>query len=235
MNAAHLGEAHDASLSSRLNTLRAGILGANDGIVSISALLLGVMSSGVGSTAVIVSGLASTVAGAVSMALGEYVSVSAQRDNEKMLIAKEQDELSEMPHEETEELSGILQGYGISKSTADLAAAEISAGDPLDAHLQLELGLNADDLTSPWAAAGSSAASFLLGALLPMLAVFFAADAWAAPIVVVVTLASLAVTGGVSAVLAGNPVRRSIIRLVLGGALGLAATYGMGSLFDVAA
>lgn len=233
MTTAHPGEAHPTSVNAKLNTLRAGVLGANDGIVSTSALLLGVIASGAGSTAIFTAGMAAAVAGAVSMALGEYVSVSAQRDSEKSLIAKETGELTDMPAEETKEMAGILRGYGISAETAEKAAAEIQAGDPLRAHLQLELGIDEEDLTSPWAAAGSSAVSFILGALLPMLAVLIAPHSVAAVVVTVVTLLALAVTGAVSARLGGNPVGKSVARLVIGGALGLAVTYAVGSLFDV--
>ncbi|MGO3361063.1 MAG: VIT1/CCC1 transporter family protein [Corynebacterium sp.] len=231
----HPGEPHDLSYSSRLNALRAGVLGANDGIVSIAAMLLGVIATGASATTVFAAGLASTIAGAVSMALGEYVSVSAQRDSEKTMIAKETTELREMPEAERRELSGIFQGYGVTKETADRAAEEIAAGDPLPAHLQLELGLDSEDLTNPWTAAGASAVSFILGALLPLLSVLIAPDNAAAVVLTVVTLLTLASTGCVSAKLAGNPVLRSAARLVVGGALGLALTYGVGSLFDVPA
>ena len=132
-------------------------------------------------------------------------------------------------------MSGILQGYGISRETADKAAAEIQAGDPLAAHLQLELGIDEDDLTNPWAAAGSSAVSFILGALLPMLAVLLAPHHVAAEVVTVVTLGTLACTGCASATLAGNPMLKSCLRLVIGGAMGLVVTYGVGTLFGVAA
>jgi VIT1/CCC1 family predicted Fe2+/Mn2+ transporter len=229
----HPGEAHTTSVSARLNALRAGVLGANDGIVSTSALLLGVIATGAGSTAVFTAGLAAAVAGAVSMALGEYVSVSAQRDSEKSLIAEETGELTEMPTEETEEMAEILRGYGISAETAEKAAEEIQAGDPLPAHLQLELGIDEEDLTNPWAAAGSSAVSFILGALLPMLAVLTAPHSVAAVVVTAVTLLALAVTGAFSARLGGNPLCKSVARLVIGGALGLAITYALGSVFDV--
>lgn len=231
----HPGEAHATSVTSKLNTLRAGVLGANDGIVSTSALLLGVIAAGAGSGAVFTAGLAAAVAGAVSMALGEYVSVSAQRDSEKSLIVKETGELAQMPGEETAEMAEILQRYGISAATARQAAEEIAAGDPLAAHLQLELGIDEEDLTNPWTAAGSSAVSFILGALLPMLAVLFAPDGHRGLVVTAVTLLALAVTGTVSARIAGNPVPRSCLRLVLGGAVGLAVTYGVGALFGVAA
>ncbi|AJK70142.1 hypothetical protein B840_12870 (plasmid) [Corynebacterium marinum DSM 44953] len=171
----HRDEPHEAGHHARLNWLRAGVLGANDGIVSIAALLLGVIATGMGEGAIFLAGMASTIAGAVSMALGEYVSVSAQRDTEKKLLALERRELAEQPEEERQELVGILTGYGgISLETADRAAREIGQKDPLAVHLQLELGMDSEELTSPVAAAVSSAISFVLGALLPLLSVFFA-------------------------------------------------------------
>jgi hypothetical protein len=136
----HAGEPHARSENDRLNRLRAGVLGANDGIVSVSAMLLGMVGAGTSTGVILTAGLASTIAGAVSMGLGEYVSVSAQRDTERVLIHKESDELHAMPDEERDELADILQGYGISPQTAAQAAREISDGDPLPAHLRLELG-----------------------------------------------------------------------------------------------
>ncbi|HIW92549.1 MAG TPA: VIT family protein [Candidatus Corynebacterium avicola] len=229
----HTGEEHGRAVGSKLNMLRAGVLGANDGIVSISAMMLAMIAAGAAAPTVMTAGVASTVAGAVSMALGEYVSVSAQRDTERTMIDQEARELREMPEEEREEMSQILQSYGIGKSTADRAAQEISDKDPLAAHLQLELGLDSEELTSPWAAAGTSAMAFVLGAMLPILSVLFATEAKGALILILVTLGTLALTGALSAKLAGNPVRRSTVRLLIGGALGLTLTYGIGSLFDV--
>lgn len=227
----HRDEPHGTGHHARLNWLRAGVLGANDGIVSIAALLLGVIATGTGEGAIFLAGVASTIAGAVSMALGEYVSVSAQRDTEKKLLALERRELAEQPEEERQELVGILTGYGISPETADRAAREIGQKDPLAAHLQLELGMDSEELTSPVAAAVSSAISFVLGALLPLLSVFFAPAGSAVVVVTAVTLVALALTGFISAVLSGTSRMRSCVRLVLGGALGLAITYGVGSLF----
>lgn len=227
----HPEEPHGQGHRARLNWLRAGVLGANDGIVSIAALLLGVIATGLGEGAILLAGIASTIAGAVSMALGEYVSVSAQRDTEKKLVALEEWELREQPQEEHEELAGILMGYGISAQTADQAAREIGQHDPLAVHLQLELGMDREELTNPLVAALSSALAFLLGALLPLLSVFFAPAGYEAIVVTVVTLLTLALTGYVSAVLSNTPKTRSCARLVIGGALGLAITYGVGSLF----
>ena len=214
-----------------MNSLRAGVLGANDGIVSVAALLIGVIATGAGDKPILMAGLAATIAGAVSMALGEYVSVSAQRDSEQTLIAKEKKELREAPEEELGELAGILSGYGISKDTAVEAAREIHTEDALRAHLQLELGIDANELTSAWAAAFFSALSFLAGAALPMISVFVAPSGTQAWVVTAVTMFSLALTGLISAKIAGTSVGRSMVRLVVGGGLGLALTYGAGALF----
>lgn len=230
----HLLEPHDSTHNARLNSLRAGVLGANDGIVSVAALLLGVIGSGAGPAAVFSAGLAATIAGAVSMALGEYVSVSAQLDTEKMLIAREERELREQPEQEHQELTEILASYGMSMATADAAAREIGIGNALGAHLRLELGLDGEDLTSPWAAAGWSAVSFLAGALLPLLSVFIAPTGAAAPVIFIVTIFTLALTGTISARLAETSALKAALRLVIGGSLGLAITYGVGALFGVA-
>lgn len=228
------GEPHSASVASSTNTLRAGVLGANDGIVSVAALLLGMAGTGASNSMIVTAGLASTVAGAVSMALGEYVSVSSQRDTERMFVEKERRELAEDPNGELEEIAEILTGYGIHEDTAHKAAAEIQDGDPLPVHLQLELGIDQDDLTNPVAAAVSSAIAFTLGALLPMLAAFLAPSSAQAITITIVTLIALAITGGLSAKLSKTSVPRAIMRLVIGGALGLAVTYGIGRAFGVA-
>ena len=151
MTTAHPGEAHPTSVNAKLNTLRAGVLGANDGIVSTSALLLGVIASGAGSTAIFTAGMAAAVAGAVSMALGEYVSVSAQRDSEKSLIAKETGELTDMPAEETEEMAGILRGYGISAETAEKAATAkiVAIASPPGIHPIQALAASNSDCVMP--------------------------------------------------------------------------------------
>lgn len=224
-------EPHDAGQSAKLNWLRAGVLGANDGIVSTALLLLGVIAAGSSTGAIVTAGVAAIIAGAVSMALGEYVSVSTQRDTERALIDKEKAELRDYPAEEHQELVHILRSYGMSDDIAHDAATSIHDADPLSAHLRLELGIDGEDLTSPWAAAGSSAVSFMLGAILPMLAAILApreSGVWA---VTIVTLIALAITGFVSAKLSDtNPVAATL-RLLIGGALGLVVSYFIGTFF----
>lgn len=226
----HSNEPH-ADTSGKLNWLRAGVLGANDGIVSVACILLGVIAAGQPSKQVLLVGLAAWLSGAVAMALGEYVSVSTQRDSEKHLIAKETRELREAPEEEHQELVGILAGYGIERSTADLAAKQIAERDPLAAHLRLELGLDQEELTNPWAAAFSSAVAFSAGSLLPILCAVLTPDhirAWA---VVGVSLLTLSLAGAVSARLGETSVARASIRLLIGGCIGLAVTYAAGAMF----
>ena len=203
--------------------------------VSVSALLIGVIATGAGNKAILLAGIAATIAGAVSMALGEYVSVSAQRDSEQLFIAKEQAELKDLPRAELEELAGILSGYGINEDTALEAAHEIHAKDPLRVHLQLELGIDPDELTSPWSAAFYSAISFLLGAVLPLISVLIAPEGTETWVVAGVTLVALALTGIISAKIAGTSVGRSVLRLLVGGGLGLVLTHFAGSLFGGAA
>lgn len=224
-------EFHDAGDAAKMNSLRAGVLGANDGIVSVAALLIGVIATGAGDKSILMAGLAATIAGAVSMALGEFVSVSAQRDSEQFLVAKERQELREAPEAELEELAGILFGYGINRDTALEAAREIHKEDALRAHLQLELGIDQNELTSAWAAAFFSVLSFLAGAALPMASVFLAPTGTQAWVVTAVTMFLLALTGLISAKIGGTSVGRSMVRLVIGGGLGLALTYGAGALF----
>lgn len=230
----HNREPHHSSFGSKLNWLRAGVLGANDGIVSTACILLGVIAAGSETSAIMLAGVAAAVAGAVSMALGEYVSVSAQRDTERYYIDLEKRELKEMPAEEHKEMVDILRGYGITDATADKAVSEMEQNDPLKAHLQLELGIDDEELTNPWVAAGASAFAFTVGALLPILSVLAAPKSAQAIVVTIVTLLTLALTGFISAKLSGTKISRSVLRLLIGGALGLVITYFAGALFGSA-
>ncbi|MDU0479847.1 VIT family protein [Staphylococcus chromogenes] len=226
-------EPHSANLNSQLNWLRAGVLGANDGIVSVAGLLMGVAAAGAGSPELLTAGVAAVASGAVSMALGEFVSVSAQRDSEQRLVSKERWELENFPEEEHVELVNILQSKGLSTETAEQAVREMEAHDILGAHLDMELGMAEGEFTNPWVAAGSSAVSFVVGAFIPFLVCVLApeqARVWAT---LLGTLIALALTGGLSAMISGASRGRSITRLVVGGALALAVTYGIGYLFGV--
>lgn len=231
---AHADEAHTAATSSKLNWLRAGVLGANDGIVSVAALLVGVAAASSELGPVVVAGVAALVAGAISMALGEYVSVSTQRDTEKALIALESHELTTMPEEELEELTRIYEGKGLTRDTAERVAAELTAHDALGAHLEAELHMGEEDLTNPWHAAGASALAFVIGGILPLVALLAVPAELRIIAVFVVVLLALVLTGWISARLGGSPRVPAILRIVVGGALALAATTLIGSLFGVA-
>ena len=229
--AVHANEPHDDKLGSRLNWLRAGVLGANDGIVSVAGLVVGVAGATAQRAPIFTAGLAGLVAGAVSMALGEYVSVSSQRDTELAALAKEKRELRDEPEAELAELTAIYQAKGLTAGTARTVAEELTAHDALAAHLDAELGLDPEDLTSPWQAAAASAVSFLLGALLPLVAILLPPPSWRVPVTVLAVLAALALTATISARLSDAGRGRALLRVVLGGALGLAVTYGIGHLF----
>jgi VIT1/CCC1 family predicted Fe2+/Mn2+ transporter len=211
------------------------VLGANDGIVSVAALLVGVAAATTDLGAILIAGIASVAAGATSMALGEYVSVSSQRDSERALINLERRELEETPEEEFEELVEIYQAKGLSPKTARTVAEELTKHDALKAHLEAELQITEEHLTNPWHAAMSSAISFLVGSLLPILTVLIAPVEWRIPATFVSVLVMLAITGGVGARIGGSPIPRSIARVVIGGAAALAVTYAIGSIFHVAA
>ena len=230
----HPGEPHADRLGARLNWLRAGVLGANDGIVSVAGLVVGVAGATVARGPIFTAGLAGLVAGAVSMALGEYVSVSSQRDTELAALAKEKRELREEPEEELAELTALYRAKGLSAGTARTVAVELTAHDALAAHLEAELGLDPEELTSPISAATASAVSFVLGALLPLIAILVPPPGWRVPVTVVAVLVALASTAAISARLSGATLHRALIRVLLGGGIGLAVTYGIGHLFGTA-
>lgn len=224
----HEFEPHHAAIGDRLNWLRAGVLGANDGLISTAGIVIGVAAATGSAPAILTAGIAGLTAGAVSMALGEYVSVSTQRDTEVALIAKERAELKAMPEDEFAELEQIYRSKGLSPATARLVAEELTANDPLQAHLDAELGIDEENLTSPMAAALSSAVAFSIGAAIPILASLVQAQRILA--IVVSVLFGLALTGYVSARLGDADVRRATVRVVLGGLIAMAVTYAVGSL-----
>lgn len=227
---AHPDEPHRGDLAGRLNWLRAGVLGANDGIVSVASLVVGVAGATTDSAPLLAAGVAGLIGGAISMALGEYVSVSSQRDSQRALIAKERRELSDDPEAELAELAGIYEAKGLQPTTARRVAEELTAHDPLTAHLEAELGITEDAVVSPWAAAGASALAFTIGALLPLLAILLPPPDVRVPITFVVVLIALALTGFTSARIGGNPALRPTVRVVVGGALALAVTFAIGTL-----
>ena len=223
-------EPHSAGIAGRLNWLRAGVLGANDGIISTAGLVIGVAAATTDSAEIATAGLAGLVAGAVSMALGEYVSVSTQRDTERALIEKERRELASMPEAEHEELVGLLRERGLGEDSAITAATELADHDVLGAHLSIELGIDESQIADPWTAAASSALAFALGAALPLVAILVPPASWRIAIAFVAVLIGLATTGAWSAHIGQASKRSAVTRLLVGGALAMAVTYAIGQL-----
>lgn len=219
---------------SKLNWLRASVLGANDGIVSMAGLVVGVAGATQDKTAILVAGLAGLVAGAFSMAVGEYVSVSSQRDAEKSFIAKESKEIAEDPKGELEELAEMYQAKGLSEQTAKQVASELTEKDALGAHLEIQFGLQEEDLTNPWHAAFASFISFTFGGLVPVIAIILPSSDWRVPITFMSVCIALIITGSISAKLSDANVWRASLRILFGGILAMLATYIVGSLFGAA-
>ncbi len=232
MAVSHPGEPalHQGEVGSRLNWLRAAVLGANDGIVSVAGLVVGVAGATADRSVLLTAGVAGLVAGALSMAAGEYVSVSTQRDTQRALLDTERRELAEMPEAELEELARIYVAKGLSEPLARQVAAELTAGDALRAHADAELGIDPDEVVSPWQAAWASAVSFTVGALVPLLTIVLLPVGVRVAACFVAVVLALAVTGAVSAHLGGAGHRRATVRTVLGGAVAMAVTYGIGHL-----
>jgi VIT1/CCC1 family predicted Fe2+/Mn2+ transporter len=231
----HPGEAHQGGHSgNRLNRLRAAVLGANDGIVSEAGLVVGVAGATTDRTTLLTAGLAGLVAGAVSMSLGEYVSVSSQRDAEKQLLAKERRELIEQPEAELMELAELYEQKGLSPQTARQVAEELTVADALAAHAETELHIDPDDLVNPLTAGVASALAFVLGALLPLLAIALPPTDLRVPVAVAVTLLALALLGWLSARAGESDPRRAVLRVLVGGTVGLAITYAIGNVTGAA-
>ena len=220
-----------ASMTSKLNWLRAGVLGANDGIVSTSALMVGVAGAGTSVAGVLTAGVAAMVAGAFSMGVGEYVSVSSQRDSERAAIRREVALLEANPDGQIDQLAHMYEERGLNPATAHQVAVELTHADPLRAHLDVEYNLDPEDLNNPWAAAASSAVAFTLGSLIPLLAALLSPGAWMPWPIVVATVVALLLTGVVSARIGASSKRAAMFRVLIGGVIALAATWFIGSLF----
>jgi vacuolar iron transporter family protein len=230
----HPGEAHTPNTGNRLNKLRAGVLGANDGIVSTASLVVGVAGSGASSHAIFTAGLAGLVAGAMSMAAGEYVSVSSQRDSEAALLEVEKRELADDPEEELAELTNLWMQKGLSRQLAAQVATELTEHDALRAHADTELHLDPDNLTNAWHAAWASAGSFVLGSLLPLITLVVTREGLRIPMTATVVVIALALTGTLSAHIGHYRRTTAITRTVVGGSLAMTITYGVGALFGAA-
>ncbi|HEY9411829.1 MAG TPA: VIT family protein [Jiangellaceae bacterium] len=230
----HDGEQHGTSLASKLNWLRAGVLGANDGIISTAGLVVGVAGATADRSWLLVTGLAGLVAGAFSMAGGEYASVSAQRDTERAALAKERWELRTMPEEELAELTQLYRDKGLPDELAAEVARELTRNDALAAHAEVELGIDADERTSPWQASISSFVSFSIGALLPLLAIVLPTTSLRVPVTMISVVAALGLTGYVSARIGGGSPWRPVIRNVVVGMLTMGVTFAVGSVIGTA-
>ncbi|HLT64541.1 MAG TPA: VIT family protein [Pseudohongiella sp.] len=217
----------------RTGWLRAAVLGANDGIVSTSALVLGVAASGTSADAVLISGIAALVAGAMSMAAGEYVSVSSQADTERADLEMERRHLAEDPAYELEELAEIYMQRGLDRPLAEQVARQLTARDALAAHARDELGLTEQLAARPVQAAAASAATFVSGAAVPLLAVVLTPQQWVMQGVVISSLLFLIVLGAMAAKAGGAPVLKSVVRVTFWGSLAMAVTSGIGAIFGV--
>lgn len=228
---AHLDHEHGETegLSNRLNWLRAGVLGANDGIVSVAGIVMGVAGATTERHSILIAGIAALVAGALSMGAGEYVSVSTQRDAELALVQAEEHDLAKMPEEELHHLTLMLEERGMSPQTAATAAKELTAWNALRVHSYLEFGIDLDDVTNPWGAALASIGSFSVGAVLPALTILLPSPERFYVTAIVVALA-LALTGYVSARLGFAKPVPAMIRNVLGGVFAMGVTLLIGHL-----
>jgi vacuolar iron transporter family protein len=233
-NGAHSGETHARGLGANLNILRAGVLGAQDGIVSTAGLVVGVAGASASSGALLIAGLAGLVSGALSMAGGEYVSVSAQKDSEIAVLEKERLELRTMAEPELAELAQLYEDKGLTPELAREVAIQLHANDALAAHAETELGLDPTERANPWTAAITSAVSFALGAMLPLLAITLSPAPTRVPVTFVVVILALIATGYVSARLGGAPRMRAVLRNVVIGVLAMVVTYGIGALVGTA-
>jgi len=229
---AHI-EVDDSMTGSRINWLRAAVLGANDGIVSVSSVIVGVAGASDSRSFILTAGIAALVAGALSMAVGEYVSVSAQRDTEKALLRKERIELETVPEQELEELVVIYQKKGLSRSTAEVVAKELTARDAFAAHVDAELGIDPNNLTNPLHAAYASGAAFFCGAIIPIVAIIVSSTSMHVIATFISVIVALIITGSLSAYAGGASKRVAVIRVVLGGVLAMAVTFGIGKLFGI--
>ena len=216
--------------SSRNNWLRAGVLGANDGLISTASLLMGLVAGGTDGRTLVLSGIAALVAGAVSMSAGEYVSVSSQSDTERADLAKERQELDRNPETELRELTSIYESRGLDHALARQVAEALTRHDDLQAHARDEIGLSETIDTNPLQAAWASALAFICGAILPVLVVALLPVYVMLPALAISTLGGLAGLGWLSARLGGAPVGRAVARLVGWGVIALLATYLVGDM-----
>jgi len=216
-------------VGTRLNWLRAAVLGANDGIVSTAGVVMGVAGATDDRGTIVIAGIAALTAGALSMGTGEYVSVSTQRDSEKSILDLEATELRQMPETEERELAKMYVEKGLAPETAQQVARELTEHDALRAHADIEFGIDPDNLTNPWHAAWASMFAFTIGALLPLLVVAFVPDSVRVLVTVLSVIAALALTGFVSARIGLSPRLPAVVRNIAGGLLAMGVTYAIGA------
>jgi VIT1/CCC1 family predicted Fe2+/Mn2+ transporter len=220
--------------SHRIGWLRAAVLGANDGVVSVSSLVVGVAASGVGKGNLMLTGIAGLVAGALSMAAGEYISVQSQADTENADLARERRELAQVPESELEELTAIYVERGLTESLAKEVAVQLTAKDALGTHARDELGITETLMARPVQASLSSAAAFAVGAVVPIIACAVAPTASVSLVTSLATVATLALLGSVAAYVGGAVIWRGAVRVMFWGVLAMAITAGVGKLFGAA-
>lgn len=221
----------ESASNSRLNSLRAAVLGANDGIVSTSSVVMGVAGATANRHAIVSAGLAALVAGALSMAVGEYVSVSSQSDAEKAYIRKEKYWLKKRPEAELRQLALEYEKLGVSEKTARKVAEELTKQNPLTAHLRIHFNIDPDDINNPWQAAIASLLAFTVGGLVPFLAVVLTSDTWRIYATIIAVFIALIATGYISAVAGSARRGRAVIRVLVGGLAAMLITYYVGKLF----
>ena len=221
----------DMADNSKLNALRAAVLGANDGIVSVSSVVMGVAGATSDSKAISLAGLAALIAGALSMAVGEYVSVSSQSDAEKAYIKLEKEDLMNDPEGELDELAREYMKHGVSSDLAQKVAAELTKKDALKAHLRMHFNLDPDEINSPWHAAIASLVAFTVGGLIPFLTIVLTPSHLRIPATVIAVVISLFAVGYLSAQAGNADKTRAVVRVVIGGVAAMVITYGVGVLF----
>ncbi len=226
-------EPHNKATNTKLNWLRASVLGANDGIVSTASIIVGVAGASSSNSFILTAGVAGMVAGALSMGVGEYISVSTQRDTERALIEKERNEIIDNPEGELQELITIYESKGLSPETAEIVAKELTKRDAFAAHLDAELGIHPDHLTNPWHAAWASAISFTCGAMIPIIMIIVSPISMRIPLTFLGVLIALIFTGALSAYAGEANIPKAILRVTTGGILAMLVTFGVGKLFGV--
>lgn len=225
--------ARQTTSNNHLNKLRASVLGANDGIVSTAGLVLGVSTAFASKESILIAGFAGLVSGAISMAAGEFVSVSSQRDSERAFLTMSRDHIAKAHTSMSDELAELYIAKGFSAETAAMAVKDMEKKDLIEKEIEKEIGIDSEDISSPWAAALASAAAFTAGSLIPLVAIAFSSDAWRLPITSVAVLLSLILTGTLSARAGQANKTRAALRVVTWGIGAMAIMYGIGRFIGV--